>query len=72
MCLPFEVFFFAKFGIAMGGLRTIRNEGAKYQKLGVFLANYCTKHPIWAKLGVFLSEMVTDAWVIGRYKSDIE
>ena len=30
----------------------------KLHKLGVFLANYCKKRPIWSKLGAFLSKMV--------------
>ena len=36
----------------------IRDEGAQIPKLGVFWANYCKKHPIWSKLGAFLSEKV--------------
>ena len=36
----------------------IRDEGAQIQELGVFGANYCTKYPIWAKLGAFLSKKV--------------
>ena len=49
--------FFAKFGIAMGGFSSETKE-PKLHKLGVFWANYCKKHPIWIKLGAFLSKMV--------------
>ena len=30
----------------------------KLHRLGVFWANYCKKHPIWSKLGAFLSKMI--------------
>ena len=63
--------FFAKFGIAIGGFFGIAIGGflsetkePKLQKLGVFLANYCKKHPIGSKLGVFLSKMVY--WWVGN------
>ena len=36
----------------------------KLHKLGVFWANYCKKHPIWSKLGAFLSKMVY--WWVGN------
>ena len=47
--------FFAKFGIAIGGFSSEMME-PKLHKLGVFWATYCKKHPIWAKLGAFLSK----------------
>ena len=49
--------FFKKFGIAIGGFSSDTKE-PKLHKLGVFWANYCKKHPIWSKLGAFLSKMV--------------
>ena len=49
--------FFAKFGIAIGGFSSETKE-PKLHKLGVFWANCCKKHPIWSKLGAFLSKMV--------------
>ena len=49
--------FFVKFGIAIGGFSSGTKE-PKSHKLGVFWANYCKKHPIWSKLGAFLSKMV--------------
>ena len=49
--------FFAKFGIAIGGFSSETKE-PKLHNLGVFWANYCKKHPIWSKLGAFLSKMV--------------
>ena len=55
--------FFAKFGIAIGGFSTETKE-PKLHKLGVFWANYCKKHPIWSKLGAFLSKMVY--WWVGN------
>ena len=48
---------FAKFGIAIGGFSSETKE-PKLHKLGVFWANYCKKHPLWSKLGAFLSKMV--------------
>ena len=36
----------------------------KLHKLGVFWAHYCKKHPIWSKLGAFLSKMVY--WWVGN------
>ena len=36
----------------------------KLHKLGVFWANYCKRHPIWSKLGAFLSKMVY--WWVGN------
>ena len=42
----------------------IRDEEPKLHKLGVFWANYCKKHPIWSKLGAFLSKMVYWWWEI--------
>ena len=56
MCLPFGVFF-TKFGIAIGGFSSETKE-PKFHKLGVFWTKYCKKHPIWSKLGAFLSKMV--------------
>ena len=51
--------FFVKFGIAIGGFHQRRLKEPKLHKLGVFWVNYCKKkHPIWAKLGAFLSKMV--------------
>ena len=55
--------FFAKFGIAIGGFSSETKE-PKLHKLGVFWANYCKKHPIWSKLGAFLSKMVY--WWVGN------
>ena len=55
--------FFAKFGIAIGGFSSETKE-PKLHKLGVFWANYCKKHPIWSKLGTFLSKMVY--WWMGN------
>ena len=55
--------FFAKFGIAIGGFSSETKE-PKLHKLGVFGANYCKKHPIWSKLGAFLSKMVY--WWVGN------
>ena len=51
--------FFAKFSIAIGdrGFSSETKE-PKLNKLGVFWANYCKYHPIWSKLGAFLSKMV--------------
>ena len=40
----------------------------KLHKLGVFWANYCKKHPIWAKLGTFLSKMVY--WWVSNWIKD--
>ena len=36
--------------------------------LCVFWANYCKQHPIWSKLGAFLSKMVywVTGWEIGQ------
>ena len=62
MCLPFGALF-AKFGIAIGGFSSETKE-PKLHKLGVFWANYCKKHPIWSKLGAFLSKMVY--WWVGN------
>ena len=62
MCLPLG-HFFAKFGIAIGGFSSETKE-PKLHKLGVFWANYCKKHPIWSKLGAFLSKMVY--WWVGN------
>ena len=42
----------------------IRDKAAQIIKLGVFWVNYCKKHPIWSKLGVFLSKMVY--WWVGN------
>ena len=55
MCLPFE--------IAIGGFSSETKE-PKLHQLGVFWANYCKKHPIWSKLGAFLSKMVY--WWVGN------
>ena len=55
--------FFAKFGIAIRGFSSETKE-PKLHKLGVFWANYCKKHPIWSKLGAFLSKMVY--WWVGN------
>ena len=55
--------FFVKFGIAIGGFSSETKE-PKLLKLGVFWANYCKKHPIWSKLGAFLSKMVY--WWVGN------
>ena len=54
---------FAKFGIAIGGFSSATKE-PKLHKLGVFWASYCKKHPIWSKLGAFLSKMVY--WWVGN------
>ena len=54
---------FAKFGIAIVGFSSETRE-PKLHKLGVFWANYCKKHPIWSKLGAFLSKMVY--WWVGN------
>ena len=54
--------FFAKFDIAIGGFSSETKE-PKLHKLGVFL-EYCKKHPIWSKLGAFLSQMVN--WWVGN------
>ena len=56
--------FFAKFGIAIGGGFSSETKEPKLHKLGVFWANYCKKHPIWSKLGAFLSKMVY--WWVGN------
>ena len=56
--------FFVKFGIAMGGGDSSETKEPKLHKLGVFWANYCKKHPIWSKLGAFLSKMVY--WWVGN------
>ena len=56
--------FFAKFGIAIRGFPSEPKE-PKFHKLGVFWANYHKKHPIWLKLGAFLSKMVY--WWVGNY-----
>ena len=64
MCLPFEVLF-RKIWYSHRWV-IIRGKGAQIQKLGVFWANYCKKHPMWAKLGAFLLKRYTDGWVIGR------
>ena len=37
----------------------------KLHKVGVFWANYCEKHPIWSKLGAFLSKLVY--WWVGNW-----
>ena len=55
--------FFTKFGIAIGGFSSETKE-PKLHKLGVFWADYCKKHPIWSKLGAFLSKMVY--WWVGN------
>ena len=55
--------FFVKFGIAIGGFSSETKE-PKLHKLGVFWANYCKKHPIWSRLGAFLSKMVY--WWVGN------
>ena len=47
----------------MGGFSSETKE-PKLHKLGVFWANYCKKHPIWSKLGAFLSKMVY--WWVGN------
>ena len=59
--------FFAKFGIAIGEFSSETKE-PKLHKLGVFWANYCKKHPIWSKLGAFLSKMVY--WWVGNLAKD--
>ena len=56
--------FFTKFGIAIGGFSLERKE-PKLKKLGVFWANYSKKHPVWAKLGAFLSKKVY--WWVGNW-----
>ena len=55
--------FFAKFGIAIGGFSSQTKE-PKLHKFGVFCANYFKKHPIWLKLGAFLSKIVY--WWVGN------
>ena len=55
--------FFMTFSIAIGGFSSETKE-PKLHKLGVFWANYCKKHPIWSKLGAFLSKMVY--WWVGN------
>ena len=63
ICACLLGYFFAKFGIAIGGFSSETKE-PKLHKLGVFWANYCKKHPIWSKLGAFLSKMVY--WWVGN------
>ena len=58
--------YFTKIGIAIGGFSSEMKE-PKLHKLGVFWAHYGKKHPIWAKLGVFLSKMVW--WMANCAKS---
>ena len=54
---------FAKFGIAIGGFSS-ETKDPKLHKSGVFWAIFCKKHPIWSKLGAFLSKMVY--WWVGN------
>ena len=57
--------FLAKFGTAIGGFSSDEGAQIKKKKMGVFWANYCKKHPIWAKLGAFLSKKVY--WWVGKW-----
>ena len=54
MCLPFGALF-REIWYSDGGVSSEVME-PKLHKLGVFWANYCKKHPIWAKLCAFLSK----------------
>ena len=63
MCLPFGVLFREIWYSDRGVF--IRDEGAQIQKLGVFWANYCKKHPILPKVGAFLWKMVY--WWVGNW-----
>ena len=58
MCPPFQVLFCDIWYVF------IRDEEALIHELCVFWANYGKKHPIWAKLGVFLSKLVY--WRMGN------
>ena len=62
MCLPFGSLFH-EIWYSDRGFSSETKE-PKLHKLGVFWANYCKKHPIWSKLGVFLSKMVY--WWVGN------
>ena len=63
MCLPFGVLFREIWYSDGGGVSSGTKE-PKLHKLGVFWANCCKKHPIWSKLGAFLSKMVY--WWVGN------
>ena len=58
MSLPFEVLFGEMWYSDRGGGGSSEMKDTKLQKLGVFWANYCKKHPVLSKLGANLSKMV--------------
>ena len=62
MCLPFGAIF-REIWYSDRGVSSETKE-PKLHKLGVFWANCCKKHPIWSKLGDFLSKMVY--WWVGN------
>ena len=62
MCLPFGALF-RRIWYSDRGFSSETRE-PKLHKLGVFWANYCKKHPIWSKLGAFLSKMIY--WWVGN------
>ena len=55
MCLPFRALFCYIWYSDQGVSSEMKEP--KLHKLGVIWANYCEKHPIWSKLGAFLSKM---------------
>ena len=62
MCLPFGALF-REIWYSDRGFSSETKE-PKLHKLSVFWANCCKKHPIWSKLGAFLSKMVY--WWVGN------